>query len=57
METDIMQPIQVLRDGPRECEDERIKRSSYLEKPVAPAVEGGDDGRVDIAAVQTLQTK
>lgn len=31
------------------------KRSSYLEQPVAPTVEGGDDGRVDIAAVETLK--
>lgn len=30
------------------------KRSSYLEQPVAPTVEGGDDGGVYVAAIQTL---
>lgn len=32
------------------------RRSSYLEQPVAPTVEGGDDGGVDVTAIQTLQT-
>ena len=31
------------------------ERRAYLEQPVAPAVEGGDDGGVDVAAIQTLQ--
>lgn len=31
------------------------KRNSYLEQPVAPTVEGGDDGGVYVAAIQTLE--
>lgn len=34
---------------------EEEKRSSYLEQPVAPTVEGGDDGGVYVAAIQTLE--
>lgn len=34
---------------------EEKKRSSYLEQPIAPTVEGGDDGGVDVAAIQTLK--
>lgn len=34
---------------------EEHQASSYLEQPVAPTVEGGDDGGVHVAAVQTLQ--
>ena len=33
----------------------RKESGSYLEQPVAPAVEGGDDGGVDVAAIQTLE--
>lgn len=36
---------------------EEEKRSAYLEQPVAPAVEGGDDGGVYVAAIQTLEGK
>ena len=58
-----MQLIQVLVDRLREFENETTvwrtieekKRSSYLEQPVAPTVEGGDDGGVDVAAIQTLE--
>ena len=34
---------------------EEEKRSSYLEQPVAPTVEGGDDGGVYVATIQTLE--
>lgn len=33
----------------------RGEGASYLEQPVAPAVERGDDGGVDVTAIQTLQ--
>lgn len=59
-----MQLIQVLVDRLGECENETKvwwtvedkKRRSYLEQPVAPTVEGGDDGGVYVAAIQTLET-
>lgn len=34
-----------------------VKRNSYLEQPVTPTVEGGDDGGVDVAPVETLEKK
>ena len=55
-----MQFIQVLVESLRvklKCAElwRKRKRRSYLEQPVAPAVEGGDDGGVDVAAIQTLE--
>lgn len=65
METDIMQLIPILVDWAGETSKVKLKRGvlqrgrrrrSYLEQPVAPTVEGGDDGGVDVAAIQTLET-
>lgn len=36
---------------------ERTLSSSYLQKPVAPSVKRGDDGGMDVAAVQALGTQ
>lgn len=33
------------------------KQESYLKQPVAPSVESGDDGGMDIAAVEALKTE
>lgn len=30
-------------------------RVAYLQQPIASTVEGGDDGGVDVAAIQTLE--
>lgn len=39
------------------CSVKVERSSSYLEQPVAPTVEGRDDGGVHVAAVQTLEVK
>lgn len=36
---------------------ERNPSPSYLKKPVAPSVKRGDDGRMDVTAIQALRTK
>ena len=34
-----------------------LPRGPYLKQPIASAMEGGDDGRVDVAAIETLEGK